>query len=70
MQGEDARNAIAQVKFQLDDEAVNKNVYLNDDLPKVVNERRSLMHLVVKTAKELNIPAKLSGNKLSVNNVT
>lgn len=70
MHRENARNAIAQVKFQLDDEAVNKNVYLNDDLPKVINERRSLMCLVVKEAKTRRIPAKLSGNKLMVNNLT
>lgn len=59
MNGESARNTIAQVKFQLDDEAVNKNIYLNDDLPKVLNERRSLMHLVVKAAKERQLEISL-----------
>lgn len=64
------RNEVSRIRFNLDDDESTKNVYLNEDLPKVLNERKSLMRLVVKAAKEKQIPAKLSGGKVTVNNVT
>lgn len=64
------RNEVSKIRFNLDDDESTKNVYLNEDLPKTLNERKSLMRLVVKTAKEKQIPAKLSGGKITVNNVT
>lgn len=67
---ESVRNQISQVRFDLDDDASKKKIYVNDDHPKAINDRRSLMRVVVKSAKEKNIPAKLSGGKLTVNNVS
>lgn len=67
---ESTRNQISQIRFDLNDALGNNKIYVNDDLPKVVNDRRSLMRIVVKSAKEMNIPAKTAGNKVTVNNLT
>lgn len=64
------RNKVSRIRFNLEDDENTKNVYLNEDLPKTLNDRKSLMRLVVKAAKEKQLPAKLSGGKVMVNNVT
>lgn len=66
---ESVRNQSSQIRFDLDDETAKKKIYVNDDLPKAINDRRSLIRLVVKTAKDMNIPAKMTGGKLTVNHV-
>lgn len=66
---EATRNQISQIRFDLDDEVANRKVYVNEDLPKIINDRRSLMRIVVKSAKEMQIPAKISGNNVTVNSV-
>lgn len=67
---ESVRNEISRIRFALDDDDATKQIYLNEDLPKALNDRRYLMRLVVKAAKEKKIPAKLSGGKVTVNNIT
>lgn len=67
---ESIRNLVSQIRFNLEDDDETARIYLNDNLPKILNVGRYLMRLVVKTAKEKNIPAKVSGNNLLVNNVT
>lgn len=67
---ESVRNQISQIRFDLDDDSAKKKIYVNDDLPKVINDRRSLMTIVVKSAKQQNIPAKMSGGKVTVNHVS
>lgn len=67
---ESMRNKVSQIRLGLDDDNSKRKVYLNDDLPKIENERRAIMRLVVKEARAKEIPAKLTGSKLTVNNVT
>lgn len=64
------RNKVSQIRLGLDDDNSTRKVYLNDDLPKIENERRAIMRLVIKEAKIKGIPAKMAGSKLSVNNIT
>lgn len=66
---EAVRNLVSQIRFNLDDDESTSKIYLNEDLPKILNDRRNLMRLVVKTAREKHIPAKVAGNKLQVNNI-
>lgn len=64
------RNLVSQIRFNLDDDETTSKIYINEDLPKLLNDRRNHMWLVVKTAREKEIPAKVAGNKLQVNNIT
>lgn len=64
------RNLVSQIRFNFDDDESTSKIYLNEDLPKTLNDRRNLMRLVVKTARDKEIPAKVAGNKLQVNNIT
>lgn len=67
---ESMRNKVSQIRLGLDDDNSKRKVYLNDDLPKVENERRAVMRLVIKEAKIKGIPAKMTGSKMMVNNIT
>lgn len=40
---ESVRNSIIQMKYDEDDESAYKNMFVNDDLPKIMSERKALM---------------------------
>lgn len=45
-------------------------VYINEDLPRIINERRADIRAVYANAVEKKQPAKMAGTKVTVNNVT
>lgn len=67
---EKTRNDVAAIKMTLNDEDSEKKIYLNDDLPQLINDRRANFRTIVKLAKSQNIPATMSNSKITVNNVT
>lgn len=67
---EKVRNAVASIKMNLNDEDADKKIYLNDDLPQLIKDRRADFRTIVKLAKSQNIPASMTNSKITVNNVT
>lgn len=67
---ESTRNLVAGTRSSLGDDESLSSVFLNDDLPKKANDRRIELRMVLKLAREQNIPAKISGDKICVNNIT
>lgn len=67
---ESIRNDICSIRNSLYDEDSEVKVYLNDDLPQLMIERKAAFRMIVKLAKSKKIPASASNSKLTVNNVT
>lgn len=67
---EKVRNAVAAIKMNLNDEDAEKKIYLNDDLPQLINDRRADFRTIVKLAKSKNVPVSMTNSKITVNNVT
>lgn len=67
---ESIRNDICAIRANLNDEDNETKVYLNDDLPQLMIERKAKFRMVVKLAKSQKIPASSTNTKLTVNNVT
>lgn len=67
---EKTRNDVAAIKMNLNDEDSEKKIYLNDDLPQLINDRRANFRTIVKLAKSQNIPVSMGNNKITVNSVT
>lgn len=67
---EKVRNTVAAIKMNLNDEDAEKKIYLNDDLPQLINDRRSDFRTIVKLAKSKNVPVSMTNSKITVNNVT
>lgn len=66
---ESTRNLIADTQSRLGDDESLAAVYLNDALPKEVNDRRFERRMILKLAREQKIPAKISGGWICVNNI-
>lgn len=67
---ESVRNDICSVRNSLNDEDSETKVYLNDDLPQLMIERKAVFRTVVKLAKSQKIPASSTNTKVTVNNIT
>lgn len=67
---EKMRNTVAAIRTNLNDEENKAKIYLNDDLPQLLNERRAKFRKIVKLAKSKKIPASTRSDKLTVNNIT
>lgn len=67
---ESMRNSIAAIRNNLNEEDSQQKIYLNDDLPQLLNERRAKFRTVVRLAKAKKIPASIGNNKVTVNNIT
>lgn len=67
---ESIRNDICSVRNSLNDEDSDTKIYLNDDLPQLIIERKSLFRMVVRLAKNQKIPASSTNTKITVNNIT
>lgn len=65
---EKTRNDCYTLRMNLNDDDNMKKIYLNDDLPQLMNERRKTFRTIVKLAKEKKIPASAELNKITVNN--
>lgn len=63
-------NAVHQICFDLDEENTKGKIHINDDLPKELHDRRAVLRLVFAENKELGIPSKLSGDKITANKTT
>lgn len=67
---EKTRNEVYAIRSELNDDASTTKVYLNEDLPQIINNRRSDFRAIMKLAKAKKIPASYQNNKITVNNVT
>lgn len=67
---EKVRNTVASIRTNLNEEDNQAKIYLNDDLPQLLNERRAKFPKIVKLAKAKKIPASMSNNKVTVNSVS
>lgn len=65
---EKTRNDVAAIRPSLSDDDSEKRIYLNDDLPQLINERKSDFRTILKLAKAKNIPASANNSKITVNN--
>lgn len=67
---EKVRNTVAAIRTNLNEEGNLAKIYLNDDLPQLLNERRAKFRKIVKLAKSKKIPASTRNDKITVNNIT
>lgn len=67
---EKTRNEVYAIRNELNDDASTTKVYLNEDLPQIINNRRSDFRAIMKLAKAKKIPASYQNNKITVNNIT
>lgn len=67
---ERVRNQVASIRPNLNDEDSETRIYLNDDLPQLLNDRRATFRTIMRLAKSKKIPASMQGNKITVNNIT
>lgn len=67
---ESVRNEVMRKKKLLKDSDETKKLFMNEDLPPVINKRRADMRAVVDNARRKNIPASMMGNRMSVNDIT
>lgn len=67
---EKTRNDVAAIRPNLNDEDSERRIYLNDDLPQLINERKSDFRMILKLAKSQNVPASATNTKITVNNIT
>lgn len=65
---ESTRNEISRKRKCLKEVDEYKDVYMNDDLPKKLNQQQAEMRAVLKLAWSKNIRAKKVGNKINVDN--
>lgn len=66
---ESVRNEVMAKKKLLKETDETKSMFMNEDLPPVINRKRAEMRAIVENAKNRNVPAKMMGNRMSVNNV-
>lgn len=69
-QKEKTRNDIYAIRSALNDTESTTKVYLNDNLPQLINERRANFRIISKLAKSQNIPVSYQNSKITVNNLT
>lgn len=69
-QKEKTRNDLYSIRSALNDSEATTKVYLNDDLPQLINERRANFRIITKLAKSQNIPVSYQNNQITVNNLT
>lgn len=67
---EKTRNDIYAIRTELNDADTPTKVYINDDLPQLINERRSDFRTIMKLAKSQDVPVSYQNSKITVNNVT
>lgn len=67
---EKTRNDVYAIRTALNDTESTTKVYLNDDLPQLISERRSKFRIISKIAKMQKIPVSYQNNQITVNNVT
>lgn len=67
---EKTRNDIYAIRTALNDTEATTKVYLNDDLPQLINERRSKFRIISKLAKMQKIPVSYQNSQITVNNIT
>lgn len=67
---ESVRNEVMRRKKLLKETDETKSLFMNEDLPPVINKRRAEMRAVVDNAKNKNLPAAMMGNRMSINNVS
>lgn len=67
---EKTRNDIYSIRNELGDDEATTRIYLNEDLPQLVNNRKSDFRTIMKLAKAKKIPVSYQNNKITVNNVT
>lgn len=67
---EKTRNMVASIRSSLNDDDSETRIYLNDDLPQLLNERRATFRTIMRLAKSKKIPASMQGNKITVNSIT
>lgn len=67
---EKTRNDVYSIRAALNDTESPTKVYLNDDLPQLINERRANFRIISKLAKAQNIPVSYQNSKITVNNIT
>lgn len=65
---EQTRNEVNRRRTNLKDSDETKTLFLNEDLPAKINERRAELRCIVDHAKSRNIHAKSMGNRISVDN--
>lgn len=67
---EKTRNEVFAIRSELNDTDSLTRVYLNDDLPQLINERRSNFRIISKLAKAQKIPVSYQNDRITVNNIT
>lgn len=67
---EKTRNDVFAIRSALNDTESTTKVYLNDDLPQLINERRSKFRIISKLAKSQKIPVSYQNSQITVNNIT
>lgn len=67
---EKVRNEVTDIRSRLNEEDSKTKIYLNDDLPQQLNERRAALRSIVRIAKSKSIPASTQGDRVTVNNIT
>lgn len=67
---EKTRNDLYAIRSALNDSETPTKVFLNDDLPQLINERRADFRIITKLAKAQNIPVSYQNNKITVNNIS
>lgn len=67
---EKTRNDIYSIRSALNDTESTTKVYLNEDLPQLINERRSKFRIISKLAKSQKIPVSYQNSQITVNNIT
>lgn len=63
------RNEVNNKRKNLKDSNATANAFINEDLPAKTSRQRADLRSVVANAKSKNVPAKLMGNKVCVNNI-
>lgn len=66
---ESVRNEVMRKKKLLKETDETRALFMNEDLPPVINRRRADMRAVDQNAKNWNIPATMMGDRMSVNNI-
>lgn len=63
---ESTRNEVCRKRKNLKEVDEYKDIYMNDDLPKKLNQQQAEMRAVLKLAKSKNFRAKKVGNKINI----
>lgn len=67
---ESVRNEVMKKKKLLKESDETRHLFMNEDLPPIINKRRSDMRAVVDNARNKNVPASMAGNRMIVNDIT